>query len=161
MSKTIQYKRKNKRKEIQEKEKKERKQEIRYCNICGIEEMKYICPNCTLGYCSVSCCKKHKETCKPQIDKQKEIMKPKRSRSYETHYLSDTMKQSLLQNDRLNEILSLPRCRELLRIVQEEGKETLHSLMYGNTIDDIIFQNFALRVLQCLGLRDEYGTGIL
>ena len=48
------------------------------------------------------------------------------------------MKQSLLQNDRLNEILSLPRCRELLRIVQEEGKETLHSLMYGNTIDEIV-----------------------
>ena len=55
----------------------------------------------------------------------------------------------------------MPRCIELLKIVQEEGKETLNRLMYGDTIDDIIFQNFAMRVLQCLGLRDEFGTGIL
>ena len=58
-------------------------------------------------------------------------------------------------------MLRMPRCIELMKIVQEEGKETLNRLMYGETIDDIIFQNFAMRVLQCLGLRDEFGTGIL
>mmetsp|Transcript_3772 Transcript_3772/g.8650 ORF Transcript_3772/g.8650 Transcript_3772/m.8650 type:complete len:288 (+) Transcript_3772:52-915(+) len=33
------------------------------CLICAVEEPKYKCPKCTARYCSVACCKKHKETC--------------------------------------------------------------------------------------------------
>ena len=151
----------NKQNKKEQKEKKEEINNIKYCEICGLQEKKYTCPKCFINYCSVECYKKHKEGCQPKIEERKEIMKPKRKREEESKYLSDSMKDLLLNDERINEMLRMKRCIELMQIVQEEGKETLHSLMYGDTIDDIIFQNFALRVLQCLGLRDEYGTGIL
>ncbi|CAJ1952368.1 unnamed protein product [Cylindrotheca closterium] len=33
------------------------------CIICAVEEPKYKCPKCTARYCTVACCKKHKEVC--------------------------------------------------------------------------------------------------
>eukprot|EP00979_Chaetoceros_neogracilis_P013672 scaffold3990_cov284-Chaetoceros_neogracile.AAC.13 len=33
------------------------------CNVCGGDDGKYKCPKCRLPYCSVKCCKEHKETC--------------------------------------------------------------------------------------------------
>ncbi|KAL3927651.1 MAG: hypothetical protein SGBAC_012997 [Bacillariaceae sp.] len=33
------------------------------CLVCAVEEPKYKCPKCTARYCSVGCCKKHKEVC--------------------------------------------------------------------------------------------------
>ncbi|GAB1225922.1 hypothetical protein ENUP19_0266G0010 [Entamoeba nuttalli] len=67
----------------------------------------------------------------------------------------------LVEDKRLLEILQIPRTIELLKIVQEEGVDTLKSLMYGETPDDIIFQNFAMRLLQAVGLRDSQGVCIL
>ncbi|KAM4797242.1 zinc finger HIT domain-containing protein 3 [Rhinophrynus dorsalis] len=33
------------------------------CCVCSLESPKYRCPGCRARYCSVSCCKKHKEQC--------------------------------------------------------------------------------------------------
>lgn len=33
------------------------------CGVCGGDESKYKCPKCRLPYCSVKCCKEHKEKC--------------------------------------------------------------------------------------------------
>ena len=33
------------------------------CGVCGGDDGKYKCPKCRLPYCSVKCCKEHKEKC--------------------------------------------------------------------------------------------------
>ncbi|BFU20705.1 HIT zinc finger protein [Entamoeba histolytica HM-3:IMSS] len=129
------------------------------CQICTSNKAKYKCPKCLTPYCTVSCFKKHKSQCKEEIKKSEPIL-PKR-KDKKTNYLSDTIKEKILEDKRLLEILQIPRTIELLKIVQEEGVDTLKSLMYGETPDDIIFQNFAMRLLQAVGLRDSQGVCIL
>jgi hypothetical protein len=34
------------------------------CEICGTEAM-YQCPQCRIPYCSVRCCREHKQRCQP------------------------------------------------------------------------------------------------
>ncbi|XP_066434692.1 zinc finger HIT domain-containing protein 3 isoform X4 [Eleutherodactylus coqui] len=36
------------------------------CLVCASEAAKYRCPRCRLRYCSLGCCKRHKEECVPQ-----------------------------------------------------------------------------------------------
>ncbi|EAL42640.2 hypothetical protein EHI8A_131880 [Entamoeba histolytica HM-1:IMSS-B] len=118
------------------------------CQICTSNKAKYKCPKCLTPY-----------QCKEEIKKSEPIL-PKR-KDKKTNYLSDTIKEKILEDKRLLEILQIPRTIELLKIVQEEGVDTLKSLMYGETPDDIIFQNFAMRLLQAVGLRDSQGVCIL
>ncbi|XP_040277342.1 zinc finger HIT domain-containing protein 3 isoform X2 [Bufo bufo] len=42
----------------------------RPCCTCSAESARYRCPRCRLQYCSVVCCKKHKETCLPKEEKE-------------------------------------------------------------------------------------------
>jgi len=35
----------------------------KFCSVCNEENSKYKCPKCRSFYCSVGCCKKHKENC--------------------------------------------------------------------------------------------------
>ncbi|XP_033099532.1 zinc finger HIT domain-containing protein 3-like [Anneissia japonica] len=37
--------------------------ETKECIECGASDSKYKCPKCYHKYCSVTCCKKHKESC--------------------------------------------------------------------------------------------------
>ncbi|XP_028840398.1 zinc finger HIT domain-containing protein 3 [Denticeps clupeoides] len=39
---------------------------MQLCAVCDQQAPKYRCPACQVRYCSVGCCKKHKEECKPQ-----------------------------------------------------------------------------------------------
>ncbi|XP_044134628.1 zinc finger HIT domain-containing protein 3 [Bufo gargarizans] len=43
---------------------------VRPCCTCSAESARYRCPRCRLQYCSVGCCKKHKETCLPKEEKE-------------------------------------------------------------------------------------------
>ncbi|XP_068011101.1 zinc finger HIT domain-containing protein 3 isoform X2 [Melanerpes formicivorus] len=36
------------------------------CAVCRAAGAKYRCPRCAAAYCSVPCCKTHKETCTPE-----------------------------------------------------------------------------------------------
>ncbi|XP_040193814.1 zinc finger HIT domain-containing protein 3 [Rana temporaria] len=36
------------------------------CCVCKAESVKYRCPRCRVRYCSLTCCKTHKETCVPK-----------------------------------------------------------------------------------------------
>ena len=87
--------RKRKQQRNKQNKQKEEVQTFKYCEVCGINEMKYTCPKCYIKYCSVNCFKQHKENCIPKIEERKEIMKPKRNREEEVKYLSESMKESL------------------------------------------------------------------
>lgn len=39
---------------------------LKGCCVCAEQAPKYRCPGCRLRYCSVPCCKKHKEECVPK-----------------------------------------------------------------------------------------------
>mmetsp|Transcript_6282 Transcript_6282/g.10265 ORF Transcript_6282/g.10265 Transcript_6282/m.10265 type:complete len:201 (-) Transcript_6282:44-646(-) len=39
------------------------KKEAEKCGVCLIADSRYKCPKCRAPYCSVGCCKTHKETC--------------------------------------------------------------------------------------------------
>ncbi|XP_073522631.1 zinc finger HIT domain-containing protein 3 isoform X2 [Phyllobates terribilis] len=36
------------------------------CCVCSVETAKYRCPHCRLRYCSLDCCRRHKEGCVPK-----------------------------------------------------------------------------------------------
>ncbi|XP_073431668.1 zinc finger HIT domain-containing protein 3 isoform X1 [Dendrobates tinctorius] len=36
------------------------------CCVCSVETAKYRCPHCRLRYCSLDCCRRHKEDCVPK-----------------------------------------------------------------------------------------------
>ncbi|KAM4044117.1 zinc finger HIT domain-containing protein 3 [Anomaloglossus baeobatrachus] len=36
------------------------------CCVCSLETAKYRCPQCRLRYCSLDCCRRHKEGCVPK-----------------------------------------------------------------------------------------------
>jgi hypothetical protein len=37
--------------------------EITPCSVCDVSDGRYKCPQCRLAYCSVGCCKTHKQSC--------------------------------------------------------------------------------------------------
>ncbi len=52
------------------------------CGVCGEGEDKYKCPKCRLPYCSVKCCKQHKEQC-PAVQNTSASSKDKSTNSNE------------------------------------------------------------------------------
>ena len=40
------------------------------CTVCSAEQPKYKCPKCRFPYCSIDCCRKHKEVCGTVTEKQ-------------------------------------------------------------------------------------------
>ncbi|ELP85200.1 hypothetical protein EIN_083120 [Entamoeba invadens IP1] len=132
-----------------------------YCKVCTLHEAKYRCPKCLIPFCSVPCFKKHKEHCKEVVMKPNPPEEKKKEERKKTNLLSQVMKQQILEDQRVGKMLERKRTWELLKIVKEEGVDTLKSMMYGDTEDDVIFQNFAMRVLQAVGLRDENFSCVL
>ncbi|XP_029884817.1 zinc finger HIT domain-containing protein 3 isoform X1 [Aquila chrysaetos chrysaetos] len=49
----------------------------RPCGVCGAAgAAKYRCPRCAAGYCSVLCCRAHKERCPPEPKREEERERP-------------------------------------------------------------------------------------
>ncbi|KAM9615314.1 zinc finger HIT domain-containing protein 3 isoform 1-T1 [Morphnus guianensis] len=49
----------------------------RPCGVCGAAgAAKYRCPRCAAGYCSVLCCRTHKERCPPEPKREEERERP-------------------------------------------------------------------------------------
>ncbi|BFZ05073.1 hypothetical protein BsWGS_08112 [Bradybaena similaris] len=76
------------------------------CVVCSVQTTKYRCPQCFLRYCSLVCCRTHKETC----------VKP----SSDTKPDGTTQVQQLTTND------SVSRERELLiqsQVIDDEDED--------------------------------------
>lgn len=41
---------------------------MQICCVCKARPPKYRCPACRIRYCSVACCKKHKDECTPKVE---------------------------------------------------------------------------------------------
>ncbi|XP_065332417.1 zinc finger HIT domain-containing protein 3 [Cloeon dipterum] len=97
------------------------KYEKKICVICGAKDSKYKCPTCRVPYCSVACCKNHKnsDVCKPPQE-EAEIAAPQPSAqmtSYE-YPTDDTVPPELLErlgeSDKLKALLSNPHLHTIL-----------------------------------------------
>lgn len=60
---------------IQSQPKKAKNQSAQECSVCGVVDGKYKCPKCRVSYCSVTCCKKHKESCSVLLESSTAISK--------------------------------------------------------------------------------------
>ncbi|KAJ1185610.1 hypothetical protein NDU88_002400 [Pleurodeles waltl] len=62
---------------------------LKGCCVCAEQAPKYRCPGCRLRYCSVPCCKKHKETCVPKSKPVAEAAFPEISSVFRDYTLSE------------------------------------------------------------------------
>jgi hypothetical protein len=88
------------------------------CIICKIENPKYKCPKCLQHYCSVACCKTHKETActqqtapPPQPVKQLPSSNSAILKEMEQALLTDKQKERLKNSKELRSILKSQRLR--------------------------------------------------
>ncbi|XP_075448345.1 zinc finger HIT domain-containing protein 3 [Ascaphus truei] len=108
------------------------------CCVCSEEAPKYRCPGCRSRYCSVSCCKKHKEECvqkpAPHVTDaavspagRRETPFPKRDFLDEDDATDRVPEQKLKllgESEELKNLLLNPHLRQLLtNIDQAEGRE--------------------------------------
>lgn len=84
--------------------KKTQNQPARQCTVCGLVDGKYKCPKCRESYCSVNCCKKHKESCSVVLESsvatsKEQTSKTHTSRPQESKYLAaDELTRDPLEN---------------------------------------------------------------
>jgi hypothetical protein len=46
------------------------------CTVCALANPKYKCPKCRQPYCSVSCCKSHRDSCSAHLGTESSILQP-------------------------------------------------------------------------------------
>ncbi|XP_074778683.1 zinc finger HIT domain-containing protein 3 isoform X2 [Athene noctua] len=88
----------------------------RPCGVCGAAgAAKYRCPRCAAAYCSVPCCRTHRERCTPE---------PKRERAAAGR--APPGGQHAGESEELRDLLLNPHLRQLLLTVdQAEDKSSL------------------------------------
>ncbi|KAK9710583.1 HIT zinc finger [Popillia japonica] len=95
---------------------------MKNCIICN-EDGKYKCPTCLIYYCSVTCCKKHRENKCDVVKKEEPMLQPVPQSSEIRYPTVDTVpleKLKLLQRDKtLKQILENPHLRDLLQTIDK------------------------------------------
>ncbi|XP_044730549.1 zinc finger HIT domain-containing protein 3 [Chrysoperla carnea] len=97
------------------------------CTVCDQNTGKYKCPVCRAQYCSVPCCKKHKEeNCKPnQITEKNETVETttKESQKKPEFVTEDTVPNELLErlreSKKLKEMFKVSDLKKLLNYVDK------------------------------------------
>ncbi|XP_059482939.1 zinc finger HIT domain-containing protein 3 [Neocloeon triangulifer] len=117
------------------------------CSICEGEAAKYKCPTCRAPYCSVVCCKKHKEgnSCQLPVEN-KEIKADAAHSALNTysHFTEDTV-----QPDKLELLGKSPTLRDLLqnphlqRILQHLDSDRQPKSAMEDAMQEPIFLEFA------------------
>ncbi|CAG5135607.1 unnamed protein product, partial [Candidula unifasciata] len=140
------------------------------CVVCSVQTTKYRCPQCLLRYCSLACCKTHKESCvKPTNDpkadvttqvitqapqlkgqdffsRERELLIQSKVNEDEEHdCVPDELLQQLEHSSELKEILGNPHLRALLEnLVKSDKPETA----MAEAMREPIFTEFADACLQ-------------
>ncbi|XP_064425017.1 zinc finger HIT domain-containing protein 3 isoform X2 [Latimeria chalumnae] len=143
------------------------------CGICAGEAPKYRCPACRTRYCSVPCCKKHKESCIPSEEPvpatvtlhvspslRGVVQAENQGNSRSVDNLLDEDEESdrvcpqklkLLESEDLKDLLCNPHLRQLLlSIDQAEDKASVMKV----TMQEPLFVEFAD---QCLKIVESPG----
>ncbi|XP_063811069.1 zinc finger HIT domain-containing protein 3 isoform X4 [Pseudophryne corroboree] len=119
------------------------------CCVCSVDTGKYRCPGCRARYCSLLCCKKHKEECTPkeapettdaaaqpasssyqQFERKDDLLEDDESDTVPLQKLklleeSEDLKQ-LLQNTHLRQVLlALERAEKKEEVLKEYMQEPL------------------------------------
>lgn len=113
----------------------------RRCGVCGADgAAKYRCPRCAAAYCSVPCCKAHRERCAPQREPPAEERAAQRGLSADSAWsVADILTEEdeqdrvplqklrlLGESEELRGLLLNPHLRQLLLTIdQAEDKSSL------------------------------------
>ncbi|CAN0061610.1 unnamed protein product [Ectocarpus fasciculatus] len=93
------------------------------CGICSSDNAAYRCPQCDTRYCSVPCCRDHKESCNKERSRDRSDdpsdnmgSEGKEIAAGDTSFslLTEAQKLKLLENDRLKSALRSKRLRDVL-----------------------------------------------
>ncbi|XP_059607359.1 zinc finger HIT domain-containing protein 3 [Phlebotomus argentipes] len=117
------------------------------CVICEENSAKYKCPTCAVPYCSVVCCKKHKES---PCDAPQSSLKPvTRAKSTILFPTEDTVPEQTLEMLRNSaELKDLLRNPHLRRLLQElDGVQNAEKAMSA-AMQEPLFTEFADQVLR-------------
>ncbi|KAM3934501.1 zinc finger HIT domain-containing protein 3 [Leptodactylus fuscus] len=101
------------------------------CCVCSVETEKYRCPRCKLRYCSLACCKTHKDRCVPK---------------------------EATSSERITSVPGVLQTRDLLEDTDESDAVPLQKLMLLGKSEELkdIFRNSHLR--QLLVTLDQTGN---
>ena len=134
------------------------------CIICNSENSKYKCPKCKEFYCSIQCCKIHKENCNV-INNNNNISLVEDINNYKNKPLNlDEDEDIILTKEELNKlksnkkIMNMIKNKNLKKIIKEIDsakfkKKTLEKIQKN----DKNFLNFTLEILRCLGFLNDEG----
>ncbi|OWR54072.1 zinc finger HIT domain-containing protein 3 [Danaus plexippus] len=119
------------------------------CIHCG-EQSKYKCPICRQPYCSVACCKLHKESkCEPPIQQPQITQEYSKPYAFPTENTVPLEKLKLLeQSKELKKCLENPHVREILTLLD---KSTYPDVLIDEYMQEPIFTEFVdacLKVVQ-------------
>nr|CAI5839960.1 unnamed protein product [Callosobruchus analis] len=116
------------------------------CDICQ-KEGKYKCPTCLIFYCSVTCCRKHRENkCEvlkrdeKEDDKNELIVKKRKLESTESDTVPEEKLELLKSSEEVNKLLGNNHLRNLLVVIDksENAEEVMQKAM-----QEPIFVEFA------------------
>ncbi|XP_052659150.1 zinc finger HIT domain-containing protein 3 isoform X2 [Harpia harpyja] len=99
----------------------------RPCGVCGAAgAAKYRCPRCAAGYCSVLCCRTHKERCLPEPKREEERERPAAVGQLFPGGSLNRGGQQAGESEELRGLLLNPHLQQLLLTVdQAEDKSSL------------------------------------
>ncbi|OWZ23242.1 Zinc finger HIT domain-containing hypothetical protein [Phytophthora megakarya] len=85
------------------------------CEVCTTTEAKYKCPTCRLPYCSLVCCKKHKETpCEPAPGPEKPQEPPQSTAAPTTEEEEDVDPAEKLTDEQMGTLRTSVEVKEML-----------------------------------------------
>ncbi|XP_023027678.1 zinc finger HIT domain-containing protein 3 [Leptinotarsa decemlineata] len=131
------------------------------CDICQ-EPGTYKCPTCLIFYCSVKCCKQHRQTScavaiyKNTSQKDGEVSNATKKRKIDPPVSFDTKKlKSLKTDEELNKLLTNSHLRSLLITV--DGSENADEIMQ-KAMQEPIFVEFADACLKAVNQNFDKST---
>ncbi|KAG1690555.1 hypothetical protein DVH05_028058 [Phytophthora capsici] len=123
------------------------------CAVCEAAEAKYKCPTCRAPYCSLVCCKKHKETpCEPAPAPEKPQEPPQPALAPATamdeedadpaEKLTDEQMNVLRTCDGINEMLSNPAITQALTQIDstQDKMKALEKALLDPTFAKFMYQ---------------------
>ncbi|XP_071945248.1 zinc finger HIT domain-containing protein 3-like [Antedon mediterranea] len=146
------------------------------CIQCGVPKSKYKCPKCYSKYCSVTCCKKHKEFCSSHVsivgskstlitapieahadNKEKRIAENKTEDDIEDKVPAEKL-ALLEQSDLLRKHLENPHLRQMLQKLDSTNDKTAG---ISQAMQEPIFTEFADTCLQIVDTEPDSRANII
>ncbi|KAK8795275.1 hypothetical protein WA588_004123, partial [Blastocystis sp. NMH] len=135
--------------------------------VCSQEKAKYKCPACNVGYCSVGCYKKHKESCSAsETPVAKTDKRDKQQLSSDDdddgrtditgHLIPKENLQRIKESETIRELLNEPYIQKaILSVMESDDKEKRLNELKGNSEFSILIDELLL----CVGVAKRREDG--